>query len=274
MPTALTYLYTSRSNIEDVLSSLGVSLRLDHQQAVQRVTIAGSPSAGSYTLSYLGVATDAIAYNAPEADVQAALRLITGLEAVQVSTTGVSPNFRHLVQMHGVSVVPVSLLVAASSLTGGSIAVASVLAASDSAITRALNEVTAFMNKFLKAYLPYTANGAMLADNWDINRIATDLAICRISMYLGNPVPQSFKARCDAALLELKDYLAGIIEVPGITMSSPVGALKNFNMFFNEGNRVVINPNNIDDVFRAMIAQYEGKTINVLDPTLNYSTNP
>src|SRR4051794_37793321 len=114
MPTALTYLYTSRDNIEDVLSILGLSLRLDHQQAIQRVRITGSPSAGSYTLTWGGNTTAAIAYNAPEADVQAALRLLDGLESVQVVSSGTTPNFTHRITMTGVDVVPVTLMVVVS----------------------------------------------------------------------------------------------------------------------------------------------------------------
>lgn len=279
MPTALTYLYTSRENIEDVLSSLGLSLRLDYQQSIQRVAISGSPSAGSYTLSWndgtIGnQTTAAIAYNAPEADVQAALRLLTGLESIQVVSSGTSPNFTHRITMTGVDIVPVPLMTAASSLTGGAIAVGSILAASDTAMQRVLNEVTAFANKFLKNYKPYIpANAAILADNWDINRICTDLGVCRASMYLGNPVPQSFKARCDAAIADLKSYLDGTSEVPGFPVTSPVGALTMVNQFKNEGTRPVINPRNWNDEYRVLVAAWEGDDPVLLDETLRYNTS-
>ena len=278
MPTALTYLYTSRDNIEDVLSAIGLSLRLDHQQAVQRVLISGSPSGGSYTLSWSGEygaqTTAAIAYNAPEADVQAALRLLTGLESIQVVSSGVSPNFNHRITMSGVDEATVALMTVNSSLTGGAIAVSSVLAASDTAMQRVLNEVTAFANKFLRNYKPSVpANAAILADNWDINRICTDLGVCRASMYLGNPVPQSFKARCDAAVKDLEDYLNGITEVPGFPVTSPVGALKMVGIYKNEGTRPVINPRKWDDQFRTLVAEFEGEVPVLLDSTLDYNTS-
>lgn len=276
MPTALTYLYTSRSDIEDVLSSLGVSLRLDHQQAMQRVTVAGTPTAGTYTLSYGSDTTDAIAYNAPEADVQAALRLIPDLSAVVVNSSGTSPDFRHVVTMTGVSDVPVTLMTAGTgSLTGGTVTVSTILAASDSAITRVLNEVTAFCNKYLKAYKPYVGtNGATLADNWDINRIATDLGVCRCSMYLGNPIPQIFKARCDAAIADLISYLDGTADIPGILITNPVGAVQMVNIYRSGGMRVVLDPNKLDDVYRALTAAIEGEDTVLLDSTLNYNTTP
>ncbi len=87
---------------------------------VQTIVIAGSPAAGTYVVHFDGKDTAAIVFNASGVVLQAALRLIPGLEQVTVATAGVSPNFTHTVTMTGVG----ALLGAASppqmtsSLTG------------------------------------------------------------------------------------------------------------------------------------------------------------
>ena len=96
--------------------------------SVQVVTITGTPTGGTYTLSYDSKVTAAIAYNANQATVQAALRLIPGLENVTVVTTGTTPNFVHTITLTGAAAtlaasVP-STLVVADSTTGGTHAIA------------------------------------------------------------------------------------------------------------------------------------------------------
>ena len=67
---------------------------------VQSVTILGSPTGGTFTLTWNGQTTAAIAYNADAATVQAALRLLAGLELVTVSSTGTIPNFVQIGRAH------------------------------------------------------------------------------------------------------------------------------------------------------------------------------
>lgn len=69
----------------------------------QTVTITGTPTSGTYTLTFNGKTTAAIAFNAVASAVQSALRLIAGLEGVTVSSTGSTPNFVHTVVMTGAS---------------------------------------------------------------------------------------------------------------------------------------------------------------------------
>jgi len=68
---------------------------------IQTITISGTPTSGTYTISWNGSTSAAIAYNAGQAAVQAALRAIPGLEQVTVVTTGSTPNFTHTVTMTG-----------------------------------------------------------------------------------------------------------------------------------------------------------------------------
>ncbi|MCR4375916.1 MAG: hypothetical protein NUW22_13815 [Acidobacteria bacterium] len=86
---------------------------------VQTVAITGTPTGGTYTLTYGALVTGALAYNASAATVQAALRLLAGLSEVTVESSGTSPDLTHTVTFEGVSGYP-STLVATSSLSGGS----------------------------------------------------------------------------------------------------------------------------------------------------------
>lgn len=68
----------------------------------QTIVISGTPTSGTYTISFDGKTTSALAFNASGADVQAALRALAGLERVTVVTTGTTPNFTHTVTMTAV----------------------------------------------------------------------------------------------------------------------------------------------------------------------------
>lgn len=89
---------------------------------VQTLTTTGTPTGGFYYISWTsgGVTqrTDALAYNAGQSAVQAALRSLKGLEQVTVVTTGTTPNFTHTITFTGVP-LPNQLLVEDAGLTGG-----------------------------------------------------------------------------------------------------------------------------------------------------------
>ena len=95
---------------------------------VQTIAISGTPTGGTYTITFndgFGAArtTAAIAFNATSAAVQAALRLLGGLELVTVAQSGSSPNFTHTVTMTGApsaaGTTSPPQFTSASSLTGG-----------------------------------------------------------------------------------------------------------------------------------------------------------
>lgn len=90
----------------------------------QTVTIAGTPTGGSYLLQWTGPdsiarSTGPLAYNASGSTIQTALRAIPGLEAVTVATAGTSPDYTHTVTFYGVAGDP-GQLTSVSDLTGGS----------------------------------------------------------------------------------------------------------------------------------------------------------
>lgn len=58
---------------------------------VQTVTVNGAPTGGTYTLSFNGQTTSALAFNAVAADIQAALVALSTIGAGNVTVTGSGP---------------------------------------------------------------------------------------------------------------------------------------------------------------------------------------
>lgn len=74
---------------------------------IQSVTIAGTPTSGYYYLHYTNAAgkkqtTAPLAWNADGTAVSTALRALSGLSSITVSTTGTLPNYVHSVTFGGV----------------------------------------------------------------------------------------------------------------------------------------------------------------------------
>ena len=85
---------------------------------VQTIAISGSPTGGSFTVTYNGNTSGSIAAGATAATVQTALRLVTGLSAVTVTQSGSGNNLTYRVAMTGVVGDPPQMT-STSSLTGG-----------------------------------------------------------------------------------------------------------------------------------------------------------
>lgn len=99
----------------DVVNAVGTN-------EVQTVTITGTPTGGSFTLSYDGAESGAIAYNATASAVATALAAVTGLSADSVSVTGgPGPGTPYVVTFVGpLAAQNVSTLVGdGAALTGG-----------------------------------------------------------------------------------------------------------------------------------------------------------
>lgn len=85
---------------------------------IQHIVISGSPTGGSFTVTYNGNTSGSIAAGATAATVQTALRLVTGLSAVTVVQSGSGNNLTYRVSMTGVTGDPPEMT-STSSLTGG-----------------------------------------------------------------------------------------------------------------------------------------------------------
>ncbi len=89
---------------------------------VQRVTITGTPTGGSFTLTYAGQTTTAIAYNATPAAVQTALEALSNVGVGDIVVTGgPGPGTPYtLTFANSLAERDVAQLTAAGSFTGGS----------------------------------------------------------------------------------------------------------------------------------------------------------
>jgi len=108
------------------VGTLGTTLKLSDVE-IQTVAISGTPTAGYYLLHFTNSAgkvqtTLPLAFDATAGDVQAALRELIGLEEVEVSASGTSPNLTHTITFVGVT--NPGQLTSTSGLTGGTPAIA------------------------------------------------------------------------------------------------------------------------------------------------------
>lgn len=106
-------------NVQDrslVDTYIGTSIVADGANEVQTVTVTGSPTGGTFTLTYDGQTTAAIAYNAAASVVQQRLTDLSNIEAGMVSVTGANGG-PYTVMFSGGN--NVSQMTSASSLTGG-----------------------------------------------------------------------------------------------------------------------------------------------------------
>jgi len=120
----------------DLMADLGID-------NTQIVTISGSPTGGTFTLTYQAQTTSALAYNATPDAVQAALAALSSIGAGNVSVSG-DQGGPYTVVLYGG--LPQTAFTAASSLTGGSspaVAIAQVVVFTDSALQRLYDRATA-----------------------------------------------------------------------------------------------------------------------------------
>lgn len=83
------------------VGTVGTTLKMT-SYCVQEIEISSTPTAGTYSISWENTngkvqTTKPLAYNASGSDVQEALRELSGLALVEVSTSGTSPDFTHTV---------------------------------------------------------------------------------------------------------------------------------------------------------------------------------
>lgn len=87
------------------VGTVGTTIRLTDYE-VQTITVTGTPSAGTYRISWANAAgkvqvTTPLAYDADGTAVQDALNALVGLEEVEVVTTGTSPLYTHTITFTG-----------------------------------------------------------------------------------------------------------------------------------------------------------------------------
>ncbi len=95
---------------------IGTSIVADGASEAQTVTVTGAPTGGTFTLSYNGQTTAAIAYNATAGAVQAALRALSNMPESGVTVSGSNGGPYTVTFADSVNV---SQITATASLTGG-----------------------------------------------------------------------------------------------------------------------------------------------------------
>lgn len=105
-----------------VVGTVGTSMLMTTPEQ-QTLTVSGTPTGGYYRISWVDAdsntqTTAPIAWNASGSAVRTALRKLTGLEKVTVSSSGTSPDFTHTVTFVGQG-GNVSQFTITNSLTGG-----------------------------------------------------------------------------------------------------------------------------------------------------------
>ena len=99
--------------------------------AVQQITLYGAPTGGDFTLTFGGSTTAALAYNATDADVQAALTNLTSIGAGNASVSGPSGGPWRVVFGGTFRGQAVALLTGAYTLTGGTSPAGEIVASLD-----------------------------------------------------------------------------------------------------------------------------------------------
>lgn len=123
----------------------------------QRITVTGSPTGGTFTLVYEGVATGAIAYNATATTVQTALRAHAAIGSSGVKVIG--PPATWLAQFQGTLATDAGpLTLGTNSLTGGTAPSVTIAPALDALLQRILDRATAMIDTYLG--FSFTLSGA------------------------------------------------------------------------------------------------------------------
>jgi hypothetical protein len=131
---------------------------------VQRVTITGAPSGGTFTLAYEGTSAASLAYNATATAVQTALRAITAIGSSGCKVSG-SPG-DYVVTFQGTLASDAGpLTLAANGLSGGTSPSVTIESATDDTLQLCLDNATDIVRKSMRALLAdptfdYTAYSA------------------------------------------------------------------------------------------------------------------
>lgn len=131
----------------------------------QLITLTGSPAGGTFTLSYEGVATSALAYNATATTVQTALRAITAIGSSGVNVRG-RPGGPYTATLQGTLATdagPLSL--GTNSLTGGTAPSVTIAPFTDTLLQSCLDRATDIVRSAMRSLLAdplfdYSAYGA------------------------------------------------------------------------------------------------------------------
>lgn len=155
---------TSYASVDDLRQYLPQVSELGQQQ----ITVEGAPTGGTFTLSYEGVASAALAYNATATAVQTALRALTAIGSSGVNVRG-RPGGPYTASFQGslaTDAGPLSL--GTNGLTGGTSPTVTIAPATDAVLQDCLDRSTDTVRSTMRSLLAdplfdYAAYGAAAA---------------------------------------------------------------------------------------------------------------
>lgn len=119
----------SAASLQSVIlvSSQNMTVKYNGVNAVQQVSMSGPPTAGTFTLTYGGQTTAAIAYNATAAAVSTALQAISSIGSGNVECTGgpLPGSAVNVTFIGTLGLQPITTMTHTDSLTGGTASVTS-----------------------------------------------------------------------------------------------------------------------------------------------------
>jgi hypothetical protein len=208
--------YTSVAQTKRLYSAHAVGAQLDDVAEVQSLVRSGTPTGGTFTLSYGGTSGTAIDYDGDAYEVQAGLRNIFAIRNIEVTRhTGTSPNFTDWVRFVDITDDASILVLATNGLTGGStptVTIATLQAGDDTALDDAIIMACEEINKYAyKHYSPARLGQSNLVNQW-----ATWLACYYLSGRKGNDPPKVFAREFERIEKQLMMVLTGMLDIPNI----------------------------------------------------------
>lgn len=171
----------------------------------QLITVSGSPTGGTFTLTYEGVASSALAYNATATAVQTALRAIAAIGSSGVNVRG-RPGGPYTATFQGTLATdagPLSL--GTNSLTGGTSPSVAVTPATDGILQDCLDRATDIVRSAMRSLLAdplfdYSAYGVASTkivrgyDSYTLSLPAYQLASVTLIEYQSSSNPSAYTA--------------------------------------------------------------------------------
>jgi hypothetical protein len=207
--------YTDAAAVKRLFSKHAADERLEDVAEIQKVVRGGTPTSGTFTLTYGSETSSTIAYNADQYAFEAGLRTIFSLRRSRVlESSGTTPNFTHILQLVDITGDASALSGNTGGLAGGTptITVTELQAGDDAALDDAIVYACEEINKYaFKHYSPTAMLRSNLVAQW-----ATWLSCYNLAARKGDDPPKVFAVEYEKILKQLLMIMNGAMDIPGI----------------------------------------------------------
>ena len=207
--------YTSHAQVKRLFSKHAVDDHLEDVAEVQQIVRGGTPTSGSFTLTYGSETSQAIAYDADQYAFELGMRSIYSLRRMRViSTTGTTPNLTHRVQFVDITGDASAITADTSGLAGGTptVTITTLQVGDSDALDDAIIMACMEILKYVERYYSVTQ---LLRSNL-VNQWATWLSCYYLSGRKGNDPPKVFAREFERILKQLMMILSGAMNIPEI----------------------------------------------------------